>query len=131
MILSLSAQVVGGIPVYREDNGRLSGVDAVIDKDRASSALALELGAETLVILTGVEKVSTNYNSIYQKDWDVMSVGSAKEFLHDGEFPSGSMGPKVESAINFIENGGKQVIITSIDRVKEALENDAGTRIIA
>jgi carbamate kinase len=121
----------GGIPVYRDDAGKMHGVDAVIDKDRASVVLALALGADVLVILTGVEKVATEYNTLYQKNWDVMSVGSARGFLEKGEFPRGSMGPKIESAIYFIENGGKEVIITSIDRVKEALENDAGTRIIA
>ncbi len=120
----------GGIPVTMDSRRRLTGVDAVIDKDRASALLALELGAEILVILTGVEKVSTNFNTVYQRDWDVMSVGAAKDFLGAGQFPAGSMGPKVESAIYFIENGGKQVIITSIDRVKEALEYDAGTCIL-
>ena len=120
----------GGIPVYRDEAGRLQGVDAVIDKDRASAVLAVELGAETLVILTSIKHVATNFNTLYQKDWDVMSVGGAKEFLEQGEFPPGNMGPKIESAIYFIENGGKQVIITSIDQVKEALENDAGTRIV-
>ncbi len=120
----------GGIPVYRDEVGRLQGVDAVIDKDRASAVLAVELGAETLVILTSIKHVATNFNTLYQKDWDVMSVGGAKEFLEQGEFPPGNMGPKIESAIYFIENGGKQVIITSIDQVKEALENDAGTRIV-
>ncbi len=120
----------GGIPVTQDERGRLNGVDAVIDKDRASAVLALELGAEILVILTGVEKISTNFNTIYQRDWDVMSVGAAKDFLETGQFPSGSMGPKIESAIYFIKNGGKQVIITSIDRVKEALEHDAGTCIL-
>ncbi|MGC9314314.1 MAG: carbamate kinase [bacterium] len=120
----------GGIPVTKDDRGRLNGVDAVIDKDRASALLALELKAETLVILTGVEKVSTNFNTVYQRDWDVMSVGAVKDFLDAGQFPAGSMGPKIESAIYFIENGGKQVIITSIDRVKDALEYDAGTCIL-
>ena len=121
----------GGIPVYRDDVGRLHGVDAVIDKDRASAVLALALGADVLVILTGIEKVATDFGSLYQKNWDVMSVGAARDFLKKGEFPRGSMGPKIESAIYFIENGGKEVIITSIDNVKQALENDAGTRIIA
>lgn len=120
----------GGIPVTIDNRGRLNGIDAVIDKDRASAVLALEIGAEILMILTGVEKVSTNFNTIYQRDWDVMSVGAAQDFLESGQFPPGSMGPKIESAIYFIENGGKQVIITSIDRVKEALEYDAGTCIL-
>jgi len=120
----------GGIPVYLDEEGHYRGVDAVIDKDRASAFLALALRAETLVILTGVEKVATSFNTLYQKDWDIMSVNGARGFLKEGEFPAGSMGPKIESAIYFIENGGSQVIITSIDRVKEALEKDAGTRIV-
>jgi carbamate kinase len=120
----------GGIPVYLDEGGRIHGVDAVIDKDRASAVLANKIKAETLVILTGVERVSTAFNTLYQKDWDAMSIGGAKEFLKKGEFPAGSMGPKIESAIFFIESGGKQVIITDIDHVKEALENDAGTRIV-
>jgi len=120
----------GGIPVYIDSRGRTVGVDAVIDKDRASAVLALKLGAETLIILTGVEKVATNFNTFFQRDWDAMSVSAAKDFLEAEQFPPGSMGPKIESAIYFVENGGKQVIITSIDRVKEALEFDAGTRIL-
>jgi len=120
----------GGIPVYIDSRGRTVGVDAVIDKDRASAVLALKLGAETLIILTGVEKVATNFNTFFQRDWDAMSVSAARDFLEAGQFPPGSMGPKIESAIYFVENGGKQVIITSIDRVKEALEFDAGTRIL-
>lgn len=120
----------GGIPVYRDEAGKLHGIDAVIDKDRASAVLANNIGAETLMILTGVQRVSTDFNTLYQRDWDIMSVGAAKEYLKKGEFPPGSMGPKIESAIHFIEHGGTQVIISDIDHVKEALENDAGTRII-
>lgn len=120
----------GGVPVYLDHSGRLHGVDAVIDKDRASAVLALALGAETLVILTGVDRVSTQFNTLYQKDWDVMSAAGASDFLRQGEFPPGSMGPKVESAIYFLERGGKQVIITSIEKVRDALENEAGTRIV-
>jgi carbamate kinase len=120
----------GGIPVYIEIDGTFEGVDAVIDKDRASAVLARDIKAQTLIILTNVEYVYLNYNKPNQKKLSHMTVGMAKKNLAAGQFPQGNMGPKIEAAINFLENGGKEVIITSFDRAKEAITGHAGTKII-
>ena len=119
----------GGIPVYIEDDGRLEGVDAVVDKDRASAILARDIGAEILYILTGVEKVALNFGLTNQKDIDQLTLGEAKKYLKEGQFPKGSMGPKIESAINFLESGGKEVVITSISRMADSIIGKTGTRI--
>lgn len=118
----------GGIPVI-EDKGMLKGVEGVIDKDHAGSYLATLIEAEILLILTDVEKIALNYNTPGQKDIDHMNTTQACQYLNDGHFPSGSMGPKVESAINFLDNGGEKVIITSQEQAIEALRGNAGTTI--
>jgi carbamate kinase len=121
----------GGIPVYVEDDGRLEGVDAVIDKDRASAVLARDIGAQLLLILTEVEKVALNYGTLLQQDLDRFTVEEAKKYLAERHFPPGSMGPKIEAAIQFLEAGGKQVIITSISKAYDSVkEKNAGTRIL-
>ena len=117
----------GGIPVYRKESGWLEGVDGVIDKDLASAVLARDIAAEELIILTGVDKVSINFNKPNQEDLDTLSVPQAKKYMEEGHFPKGSMGPKIQSAINFIEYGGRKVIITSIDKAVDALEGKNGT----
>ena len=117
----------GGIPVYREKSGWLEGVDGVIDKDLASAVLARDIAAEELIILTGVDKVSINFNKPNQQNLDTLSVEQAKKYMQEGHFPKGSMGPKIQSAINFLESGGKKVIITSIDKAVDALEGKNGT----
>ncbi|MDO9026409.1 MAG: carbamate kinase, partial [bacterium] len=104
---------------------------AVIDKDRASAVLARDIEAETLMILTAVEKVSLNYKKPDQKDLDTLTLAEAKKHLAQGQFAAGSMGPKVEAAIQFLEFGGKQVIITSLEKAAQALKGQAGTRITA
>ncbi|MFH1219949.1 MAG: carbamate kinase [Candidatus Eisenbacteria bacterium] len=111
----------GGIPVVRSPDGILRGVEAVIDKDRASSVLAMELHAQMLMILTEVEKVATGYGSPDQRDLDHMTVAEAREYLARGEFPQGSMGPKIEAAIEFLEGGGEEVIITRPELLSEAV----------
>lgn len=121
----------GGIPVYREKDGRLEGVDAVIDKDLASAILAQEIGADELYILTGVDQVALDFNKPTQRFLDVMTIEEAKHYLAEDQFPKGSMGPKIQAAINFLEKGGKQVIITSVERMSEALQGKTGTRIVA
>ncbi len=121
----------GGIPIYIEDDGSYEGVDAVIDKDFASALLALEIGADLFVILTGVEKVAINYGKPEQQDLDVLSVAEAKRYLAEKQFPAGSMGPKIMAAIQFLEMGGKEVLITSIEKIVDAFEGKTGTRIIA
>ena len=120
----------GGAPVYVEEDGTYEGVDAVVDKDRASAVLARDIGAEALVILTSVDKVCLNYMNPDERPLSWVSVTEAKRYMAEGHFPQGSMGPKIGAAIQFLEAGGKQVIITSPGLVKEALEGKAGTKII-
>ena len=119
----------GGVPVYYNQNGQLHGLDAVIDKDRASAVLARDISAELLLILTGVEKVSLNFGTLLQRDLEEMALNQAKEYLAQGHFPAGSMGPKIEAAISFLESGGKEVIITSIEKGYPAINRKAGTHI--
>jgi carbamate kinase len=119
----------GGIPVIKEKN-MLKGVAAVIDKDLASCLLASLIGAELLLILTYVDKVALNFNKPNQKWLDKITVSEAKKYLNEGHFPAGSMGPKIQASINFLERGGKKVIITSIDKALDALLGKAGTEII-
>lgn len=121
----------GGIPVCREADGRLEGIDAVIDKDLASAVLAREIGATELYILTAVDRVALNYNRPGQQFLDRLTVREAKEYLAAGQFPRGSMGPKIEAAVQFIEQGGTKAIITSVERMTEALEGQTGTAIVA
>jgi carbamate kinase len=120
----------GGIPVYYMEDGRLEGVDAVVDKDLASAVLAREIGAELLIIATGVPRVCLHFGKPEQMELEHMTVAEAKGYLAAGEFPRGSMGPKIGAAIDFLEGGGKRVIITENDLVLDALEGKAGTEIV-
>jgi carbamate kinase len=117
----------GGIPVYVEKDGTLEGVDAVIDKDRASALLANQIAAEVLIMLTGIDKVALNFGKPNQKLIDQMTSSQAAEYLGQGHFPAGSMGPKIEAAIDFLDKGGKKVVISSIDKAAEAVFGNAGT----
>lgn len=120
----------GGIPVIRNDKGELEGTAAVIDKDLASEKLAEDLDADALVILTAVEKVSINYKKPDQKDLDKLTVSEARKYMAEGQFAPGSMLPKVEAAVKFVESKpGRITIITSLDKAVEALEGKAGTTI--
>lgn len=119
----------GGIPVYVEDDGTYEGVDAVIDKDLAAAVLAKDIEAEELYILTAVDKVALNFHKPNETQLDRLTVSDAKRYLDEGQFPKGSMGPKIQAAINFIENGGKAVIITSVEKMFDALAGKTGTRI--
>lgn len=119
----------GGIPVVNK-NGRWEGVFAVIDKDRASAVLARETGAELLVILTAVDSVCLNFGKPDQRELRLLTCAEAEEFLSEGHFPSGSMGPKIEAACDFLRAGGKKVIITSLDGILSALEGNGGTTIV-
>ncbi len=116
----------GGVPVVKNET-RFHGVEAVIDKDLASAKLGEQVGADILIIATDVEKVALNYGRVDYKYLDRLSVSQAKEYMSQGHFPPGSMGPKVQAAINFLEAGGKKAIITSIEKIKDALEKKAGT----
>ena len=118
----------GGIPVVRNEAGDLEGVAAVIDKDLASEKLARDMDADALVILTAVEKVSINFKKPDQKDLDRMSAAEAKQYIKEGHFAPGSMLPKIEAALNFVESKpGRIAIITSIDKAVDAIEGRAGT----
>lgn len=119
----------GGIPVMKNEEGYYEGVEAVVDKDHTSSLLASKMGAEVLLILTGVEKVAINYGKPDQKDLNHLTVKQAKNYLAQGQFPPGTMGPKIESTIDFIEAGGKKAVITSIENSTKALNGQAGTTV--
>lgn len=120
----------GGAPVFLEEDGSYEGVDAVVDKDRASAVLARDIGAEILVILTAVDKVCLNFKRPNEHPLSWISLTEARRYMAEGHFPPGSMGPKIEAAVQFLEAGGKQVVITSLGLIKEALEGKAGTKII-
>ncbi len=119
----------GGIPVVRK-NGRWEGVFAVIDKDRASAVLAREIGAELLIILTAVRSVYLNFGKPDQRELRLLTCAEAEKYLSDGHFPSGSMGPKIEAACDFLRKGGSKVIITSMDGLQSALGGETGTTIL-
>ena len=117
----------GGIPVIEEDDG-VTGVAAVIDKDRASARLALDLKADMLVILTAVEQVAINFNKPDQKNLSEISIAEANEYIAQGQFAPGSMLPKVQSCIMYLENTENgRALITSLEKAKEALQGKTGT----
>ncbi len=120
----------GGIPVIRNEQGSLRGVAAVIDKDRASSLLAHELRADLFMISTGVEKVAIHYGQPQQQDLDELTLAKAREYLAAGHFGVGSMQPKIEAAIDFVQSGGPGAIITDPPNLARALNFEAGTRIV-
>lgn len=119
----------GGIPVKKDKNGNIEGVDAVIDKDFASAILAREVEASTLLMATAVEGVYLNYNTPGQELLNDLNAEDALRYLEVGHFPPGSMGPKVEAALSFLEEGGETVIICSVDNITKALQGKSGTRI--
>lgn len=121
----------GGIPVIINSRGLFEGVEAVIDKDYAASLLAREVGADLFIILTAIERVSVNFGKPDQREVPVLTVEEAKKYLAEGQFPAGSMGPKIRAAVEYIEAGGREVLITKDTHLKAALLNRSGTRIIA
>jgi carbamate kinase len=120
----------GGIPVTRNETGSLRGLFAVIDKDLASSLLAQTLRADAFIISTGVEKVYLNFNTPQQKALDEITLQEAKRYLAEGHFAKGSMLPKIEAAIEFVQNGGPRAIITNPDNLSRALKGETGTHIV-
>ncbi len=120
----------GGIPVVREEDGILRGVAAVIDKDRASSLLAVKIQADLFLISTAVEKVAINFGKPNQQWLDRMTVEEAKRYMEEGHFAKGSMLPKVEACIRFIEAGGERAIITNPENITRALRGETGTWIV-
>ncbi|MCF6147575.1 MAG: carbamate kinase [Candidatus Kuenenia sp.] len=119
----------GGIPVIIKENGDLEGVDVVIDKDLASGVLARDIHADALVMLTGEENVFLNYKKPNELPLYNITAKEAQRYLNEGHFPPGSMGPKIQAAINFLNWGGSFALITSLDKVREAFEGNAGTKI--
>ena len=118
----------GGIPVVKHEDGSLEGVAAVIDKDFAAELLAEEVDADVLMILTEVEKVAINFNKPDQQNLDELTIEEAKKHIADGQFAPGSMLPKVEAAMKFVQSGnGKRAIITSLDKAIDALDGKTGT----
>jgi carbamate kinase len=119
----------GGVPVVRDEKGDLHGVEAVIDKDLGASLLAQKLDADRLLILTDVEKVSINYRKPNQQDLSRLTLEEARQYVSEGQFASGSMGPKVRAALSFVETGGKQAIITHLHSALRAVAGETGTSI--
>ena len=119
----------GGVPVVERDDGTLQGVEAVIDKDLAGEILAQEIRADIMLFLTNVQGVAINYGKPGQRFLDRMTVEEAKDYLVQGEFPPGTMGPKMEAAIRFLESGGEKAVVSSLEDAFEALEGRAGTTI--
>jgi len=120
----------GGIPVVRKENGDLEGVAAVIDKDYASSLLASSIGADLFLISTAVEKVYLNFNQPSQRAIDTMTVAEAKRYMEQGHFAKGSMLPKIQAIIWFLESGGKEALITDPENIARALRGETGTRLV-
>jgi carbamate kinase len=120
----------GGIPVVESEDGTIKGVDAVIDKDFGSSLLAVNLGADLFVISTAVEKVALNFNTPDEVWLDQMTVAEAKQYIEEGHFKPGSMLPKVQAIIKYLEAGGKKALITDPEHIGDALEGKTGTWIL-
>jgi carbamate kinase len=120
----------GGIPVVEDERGDLVGVEAVIDKDFAGSLLAASLKADLFLISTAVEKVALRYNQPDQQWLDRLTLAEAKSYLQEGHFAKGSMGPKIEAIIKFLEQGGKQALITNPENIERALDGKTGTYVV-
>jgi carbamate kinase len=120
----------GGIPVI-ETAGGYEGIEAVIDKDRASALLAASLGVPLLVLSTGVEQVAWHFRQPDQRPLASMTSAEALGYLEEGEFPKGSMGPKIEAAVDFLASGGREVLITTPAALERAIAGETGTRIVA
>ena len=121
----------GGIPVILNNRGLYEGVEAVIDKDYASSLIAREVKADLFIILTGVDKVYVDFGKPGQREAPVLPIAEAQDLLDQGQFPPGSMGPKIRAAIEYIRAGGRDVLITDAAHLKAALIGRSGTRITA
>ncbi|MBS4211530.1 MULTISPECIES: carbamate kinase [Neobacillus] len=120
----------GGIPVVKTENRSYEGIDAVIDKDFATSLLAEQIQAETLIITTGVSRVCIHFGKPNQKALENISIEETKQYVAEGHFPPGSMLPKIEASLNFLEKGGSRVIITNPESLKDAIQEKAGTHIV-
>lgn len=120
----------GGIPVIEDEHGNLQGIEAVIDKDFGGALLANAVQADLLLITTAVEKVAINFNKPDQIWLDRLTLAEAKQYLAEGHFAKGSMGPKIEAIIRYLESGGKEALITDPANIERALQGKTGTRIV-
>jgi len=120
----------GGIPVVEKENGELEGCAAVIDKDFASCLLAKNLKADLFIISTGVDKVAVDFKKPTQRELDSLTVAEAEQYFAEGQFPAGSMGPKIQAAIEFLKSGGGKVIITQPHLLAEAIAGRNGTHLV-
>lgn len=120
----------GGIPVIEDEHGDLQGIEAVIDKDFGGALLANAVKADLLLITTAVEKVAIHFNTPDQAWLDRLTLAEAKQYLAEGHFAKGSMGPKIEAIIRFLESGGKEALITDPANIERALQGKTGTRIV-
>jgi carbamate kinase len=121
----------GGVPIIINGRGLFKGMEAVIDKDYVASLIAREVKVDLFIILTNIERVYLDYGTPQEHPVEIMTAGEAKDYLSHGQFPAGSMGPKIEAAIEYIEAGGEEVLITSASHLKAALIGRSGTRIVA
>lgn len=121
----------GGIPVVKTEDQTYKGIDAVIDKDFATSLLAEKIDAEALIITTGVPRVFINFGQPNQQALDEVSVEQIKQYMEEGHFPKGSMLPKIEASLSFLHKPGREVIITSPEALKDAITQKAGTHILS
>lgn len=117
----------GGVPVVADEHGALVGVDAVIDKDLASSLLASSLHADLLLVSTGVEKVAINFRKPNHQDLDQIAVSTARRYMQEGQFAKGSMEPKIRAAVEYLERGGRVALITAPEAINRALTGETGT----
>jgi len=120
----------GGVPVVEDEKGHYTGVEGVIDKDLAGEKLAEIVGADTLLILTDVERVKLNYGTPKERDLGRVTISEAKRYLDEGHFLPGSMAPKIQACTRFLEQGGKEAVITSLDKAADALNGSTGTHIV-
>jgi carbamate kinase len=120
----------GGVPVIRRPDGTYDGIEAVIDKDLTSSVLGIQVKADILIILTEVPNVFLNYGKPEQRALGAVTVTEMESYFLEGHFPDGNMGPKVRAILSFLQKGGKRGLITSPQRLSEALEGRAGTHFV-
>lgn len=120
----------GGIPVVEKTDSQYDGIDAVVDKDLCAEKLAESVDADVLLILTNVDKVKAGFGTPEEKSLDRMTVTQAKQLLAAGQFPEGSMGPKVQACVRFVEHGGEMGVIASLEQAVSALGGSAGTRVV-
>jgi len=119
----------GGVPVKRAADGTLAGVDAIIDKDRAAALLARLIGADEFLIVTGVDRIAINYRKSDERRFDRLTLAECEKYMVEGQFPNGSMGPKIEAACDFLRQGGKRVIVSALENAAAAVDGRAGTSI--